>query len=132
MSGKFDDLLNVPWKLHGDDKDGMDCWNLAREVYRRLGKELPRFSYPDPGDDTDTVHDLIMSETMFAERLDQAIPFCFAEFSVFSPRVNHIGVVLEDRDHFIHVLRGGCVSIERLSSFFWKQRLKGFYKWIRT
>lgn len=127
----FDDLLHVPWKLNGNDRKGMDCWNLAAEVYRRLGRSLPEFFYPDPKDDEETVHQLIMKEIEFAERLDQPIPFCFAVFAVYTPRVNHIGVVLEDRDQFIHIFRGGTVSIERLSSVFWKNRLRGFYKWTK-
>ena len=37
---KYDDLLNVPFKLYGRDKDGMDCYGLVLECCRRAGTPL--------------------------------------------------------------------------------------------
>lgn len=40
----YEDLLGAPYREGGRDKDGLDCWGLVLEVFRRLGHALP-----DPG-----------------------------------------------------------------------------------
>lgn len=37
----FNDLIGIPWKMHGRDKTGMDCFGLFIEVQGRLGVEVP-------------------------------------------------------------------------------------------
>ncbi len=37
---KFDDLLEVPYKDFGRDKQGMDCYGFVLELCRRSGKTL--------------------------------------------------------------------------------------------
>lgn len=42
---RYEDLLGVPFKVHGRDKRGMDCYGLVLECLRREGKSLPDFVY---------------------------------------------------------------------------------------
>ena len=37
---KYDDLLNIPFKWRGRDKDGFDCYGVAIECCRRAGTPL--------------------------------------------------------------------------------------------
>lgn len=37
---RYDDLLNVPFKIKGRDKNGFDCYGLALECCRRAGTPL--------------------------------------------------------------------------------------------
>lgn len=41
---KYDDLLSVPYKEGGRDKDGMDCYGYVLELTRRNGKPLKDIS----------------------------------------------------------------------------------------
>lgn len=41
------DLIGIPYKVHGRDKDGMDCYGLAIEVMKRCGITLPDVFYDD-------------------------------------------------------------------------------------
>ena len=126
----YDDLLGVNWKFNGRDKDGIDCWGLAIEVYKRNGRVLPEFNVTE--DKSETIQQLVSQEIEFAEKLEQPEPFCFVTFAIGTPYVNHIGIVLEDRDQFIHILRGSQVSIERLSRMSWGQRSRGFFRWKKS
>lgn len=122
----FEDLLGVPWLRGGRDEKGMDCYGLAMEVRKRIGDPVPEYNSPD---DENSVIASFLKEIDVAEKLLQPVPFCFVAFRLFSPYVNHIGVVLNDCDHFIHIIKEETVRIEKLSSFFWKGRIVGFYKW---
>ncbi len=38
---KYDDLLRVPYKAHGKDKSGLDCYGLVYVYAERLGYAMP-------------------------------------------------------------------------------------------
>ena len=44
------------------------------------------------------------------------------------PYVAHMGVVLEDGEHFLHAARKVGVSRERLDNPRWAQRIAGYYR----
>ena len=37
---KYDDLLNIPYKVHGRDRSGYDCYGLVMECCRRCGTPI--------------------------------------------------------------------------------------------
>ncbi len=41
------DLVGIPYRHHGRDSAGMDCYGLVIEVLKRIGKNLPDVFYPD-------------------------------------------------------------------------------------
>lgn len=43
----YEDLLSVPYKEFGRDKNGMDCYGLVLEMCRRNGTPLLDFVYHD-------------------------------------------------------------------------------------
>ena len=47
---KYDDLLNIPYKPHGRDRNGYDCYGVVIECCRRAGTPLH-----DPYYESDTV-----------------------------------------------------------------------------
>jgi cell wall-associated NlpC family hydrolase len=56
-------------------------------------------------------------------------PGCLVLFCMKRPYSTHIGIVLDDCNQFLHVMRGKDVCIEKLNHPLWKQRVTGFYKW---
>ena len=41
---EFNSYVGLPWREHGRDRDGVDCWGVLRLIYlERLGIELPSY-----------------------------------------------------------------------------------------
>lgn len=58
---KYDDLLNIPYKPHGRDKNGYDCYGLALELCRRAGTPLRDVYYEADTVPQDKLNDYIDS-----------------------------------------------------------------------
>jgi cell wall-associated NlpC family hydrolase len=43
------DLLGIPYKQHGRDKTGFDCYGLVIFLYKRMGRNLPDYLYSKLG-----------------------------------------------------------------------------------
>ena len=101
MTININDLIGVPYKDHGRDLNGMDCYGLAIEVMRRYGYELRDVIYED--------HNLELSRenapTLNVTPLDQAREGAILEMQ-FNNEL-HIGVCISNRE-FIHMTRTGC------------------------
>lgn len=121
---KYIDLLGKPY-----GPDGYDCYSLVRELYKRLDIELPEFISTD---DRCLIHQMINENRILFENLEKSEPYCIVLFTIRPPFISHIGMVLEDCNSFIHVAKGINVSVERLDSLLWKNRIKGFIKWKKN
>lgn len=118
----------IPYKKGGTDiKEGLNCYGLCKEFYKGMGMEIPNYNHPD---ERNLVYAMFIEGMALCDELVSPEPYCFAAFALWRPNyVNHVGIVLENKDNFIHILINKCVSIQRLSDPFYKIRLKGFYKW---
>lgn len=106
----IDDLIGIPYKLHGRNKEGYDCYGLAIEILKRMGYTLP---------------DLYLGEE--SEKLNQVPCGDYSDIVLFydsKGKVNHIGVCL-DKNNFIHCDRYG-VRVSKLSSVKVERR---FFRW---
>ena len=120
------DLLEVPYKLNGRDKTGLDCYGLVVEMFKRNGVTLPDYFYADSDDATITK--LIVDNVEFAEELKRPEPYCAVLFKQHKFGT-HMGVVLSDKRRFIHCAVGKNVSVEKLDGILWRDKIMGFYKW---
>ena len=131
MSDTLDvrDLINLPFKPHGRDREGFDCWGLAMEVNRRMGIRLPDYAY---GEDMEVtlLHKLVSGNKDLILELDRPEPYCLVGFSIIPGYETHIGTVLGDCRRFIHIRRRQRVIISRLNDIVWRRRVRGFYRWI--
>ena len=102
MQVKLDDLLGTPYKDHGRDSSGYDCYGLAIEVARRYGYKLNDVLY-------DSNHDTELSAanipTLNVTRIEAPREGALIEMEWRHEL--HIGVCINERE-FIHMTRTGC------------------------
>lgn len=131
----FDDLIGKPFAYGGRGPEAYDCYGLALEVKRRVSSPLesggdrggvPDFEHPDTPED---IHRVILAARERFSAIPAPAPFCFVTFTVCYPFTSHVGIVLPDCVHFIHILERTSVCIERLDSIAWKRRITGYYEW---
>jgi cell wall-associated NlpC family hydrolase len=135
MKLNYQDLLGAKF-CHGGNSiaEGFDCWSLAREVYRRLGRDLLEYKHlaeqvmADEKFQYDKVDALIRVGAQNFEPLQKPEAYCIVTFILRPPYVTHIGVVLEDKRSFIHILKQSSVAVERLDSLLWATKIDGFWK----
>jgi len=119
------DLIGQPFDLQG--KNGFNCYSLCREVCKRAGITLPE---KQPIVELSDRSDVINGGKVDYIKLEKPEPFCLVTFKIHPKFVTHIGVVLEDCRHFIHILKKKFVVIERLDLSQWRKRLDGFYRFV--
>jgi len=123
--------LGVPFKYGGNSiEEGFDCYNLCRAIYKEIGIDLPAYTYPD-NPEASLIHQLINEGKPLFKQIEKPTPYCLVVFSLRPPYVTHIGVVLEDCIHFIHILEKRSVAKERLDNVFWSKRIRGFYEYCK-
>jgi len=120
---KYEDLIGVPFIDGGRDKSGMDCWGLAREMYRRQGIDIP--DYHVSAVSAVSVASQMGVDVAYWQKLAQPALGCLVLIRL-SPDVwaNHVGIYIGD-GKFIHAYSATGVSIGRLRR--WRSRIVGFY-----
>jgi len=118
------DLIGIPYKAHGRDRLGMDCYGLVIEVLRRKGLTLLDVFYPDTSDETNIEILKILKEGISNTKVDNPEEGDVVEILVHS-QPSHVGVCLGDGT-FIYALRKVGVVIEPLSRY--RHRIKGYYR----
>jgi len=118
------DLIGIPYKDHGRDNSGMDCYGITIEVLRRFGKTMPDVFYADTNNKTN-------EEVLRV--LEKGIPNINIKFPeegavveiIVMGQPSHVGVCLGDGT-FIHALKKIGVVIEPL--FKYEKKIRGFYR----
>lgn len=123
----IEDLLGVPFKIHGRDKSGFDCYGLAIEISKRFGHKLVDMFYDynstnNLQDLNDNTYNITHGSGLI--KTEQPTMSDVLLFFDSKNRTTHIGIYLSD-DNFIHC-DGEGVHISKLSSYF---RKWSAYKW---
>lgn len=115
MSIELNDLIGTPYKDHGRDASGYDCYGLAIEVSRRYGYKLNDIIYEN--------HNIELSAqnvpTLNVTPIDEPREGAIIEMEYGDEL--HVGVCLNARD-FIHMTRQGC-KVNRIGSI----KVRGYY-----
>jgi cell wall-associated NlpC family hydrolase len=127
----FEKYIGIPYKNHGRDFNGADCWGL---VWMFLSNEmfLDYKNIQEYRDDKDifTIERHIISnikeywEPITIPQQGNIVLFRFRD------RLIHMGIVI-DRNSFLHTIKGLNSCVERFSSPKWQTRIGGYYG-IRT
>jgi cell wall-associated NlpC family hydrolase len=119
------DLLGKKFKYGASGPDAYDCKNLMVELYRRKRIEFPDYDSTASTEEQSAAFAEGLSK--FAVKLDAPEEGCLVMFRIIPPYVSHVGMVI-DQYRFIHISRGSSVSVERLDSIQWVDKIAGFYR----
>lgn len=115
MKIQINDLIGAPYKDHGRDASGYDCYGLAIEVSRRFGYKLNDVIYEN--------HNLALSAenvpTLNVTPINEPREGAIIEME-YGNEI-HIGVAINNRE-FIHMTRTGC-RINQIGIF----KIRGIY-----
>lgn len=100
---KYDDLLSVPYKEGGRDRNGMDCYGYVIELTRRNGRPLKDINPPDHMPEVkleealtlENVKEINSDEIQYGDLMQ-----CIHEGNL------HIGFVI-DKNRITHMTRKG-------------------------
>lgn len=130
----FTDLIGVPFKNKGRGMNGMDCYGLVKEVYKRYGYDIPEYDaqYKDYTDMC-KIDKIIKSNTKgypWKEIAEPKAP-CLIAIRFGSPDgvVNHTAVYIGG-GRFIHTREKIGVNIDRISNPAWRKVIVGFYEYV--
>ena len=127
---QYDVYFGIPFKPHGRDFDGCDCYGLIRLVLlHEHNIELP-------------IWNVDYTSTRNHDELNNAISARYCNFDeVAGPRAGdvilmrlgsvfpvHIGVMIDEK-HFLHIREKENVTCCKISDAKWNRRIAGFYRW---
>ena len=126
--GWMNKYIGIPYRDKGRDTSGIDCYGLARLVYKEeLGIDLPSF------DDEYLAHDQNSQSELTARYKEQWQPVDSAQegdLVVFKIAgfESHIGIAINDKQ-FLHARSGQDAAVESFDSYNWKNRVSGFFRY---
>ena len=130
MELELHDLLLAQFSENGDGPMFYNCWNSSREIYKRFGRWLPRYSdYIAAISQRDNLIRTIIDDD-FISISKPEIP-CIVTFrlSRYEPRaITHMGVVISKR-RFFHISKRVGASAIRLDDRRWSKKIEGFYRY---
>lgn len=124
----WNDYVGLPYQEKGRTREGLDCWGLARIVYKeQFDIDLPSFSEAYEFDDDDGIQEAINARREGWISTDSPRPGDIVTFRILG-RLCHIGICAAPGT-FLHISAEKTSSIEKLNSGTWKNRIEGFYRY---
>lgn len=125
--------IKVPFKDHGRDENGCDCWGLVRLIYKKeLAIDLPEFlEYKDIKDGVN-IAEMYKEEHLKWETLELGDE---KEFDVLVFKIlglpTHIAIVIK-KGLMLHCEKGiGTHVSDYYREKQWRDRLKGVYRYAK-
>lgn len=126
------ELLGTPFKDKGrDPKEGLDCWGFLMEIGKRTNTPIPE--YYVSCFDVDTVKETYQQNEkkhFFLEKPEIGCVVAMQCSTKYPSAVNHFGLYL-GKNTFIHAVEGYGVITTKLNDPLYKNKIKGFYRWIQ-
>jgi cell wall-associated NlpC family hydrolase len=127
---KINKYIGIPYKLHGSDFSGCDCYGLVCLFYREeFGIELPSFTnYMDSIQSCSSAleRDKVLFPNELVEKPEVGDIGTFRYFGY----TNHVGVYV-GRNKVLHVMRNIATVAQDLNNPIFKGRLEGWYRYAK-
>jgi cell wall-associated NlpC family hydrolase len=122
------DYIGLPYRLHGRDREGLDCWGMVREVYRdRLDVELPSLAeqYENQIDAEGFANAMVLESPAWeAVTTPQELDVVWCRIAGMEC---HTGIVLHG-GRMLHAMQGNDSHIVDLNSMAWNRRVQACYR----
>jgi len=130
MAISISEFIGLPYKDHGRDWDGIDCWGLVCLAKRELSSTiLPAY------EDYESATNFVELDSLIGSKKDdfESVEFgshTFGDIITFrvAGLVCHVGFVL-DGSRMLHTLEGHNSAVESFDRMLWKKRIDGVYRW---
>lgn len=123
--------IGLPFRCHGRDRTGLDCWGLVRLVMaEQFGVALPSLAteYHRATDGVE-VGRLVLREIPRWDAVEEGEEEAGDVIVLrLRGRPMHVGLVLGD-GHMLHIESGIDSAIERYTGARWAERIFGFYRY---
>ena len=104
-----------------------DCFGLCWEAMRLAGMKIPDYgTRTEPEKIDEYIAKCLARDWQLVEAPE---PGCVVLLSLKRPFVNHMGLMIDDRQ-FLHILPRRRSCIEKINSPQWKHRVMGFAKYV--
>ena len=121
------DLLDKEFAYGGRGPEFYDCYGLIMELHKRIGIELPEYkSEKEPN----LIQLRIIEGRKLFKQLEKPEPHSVVTFFIKPYITSHLGFMLDER-RFIHIMIKSRVTVEKIDSDIWKDRITGYFKWKR-
>lgn len=123
----YNKYVGLPFKARGRSLTGLDCWGLARLVYKDV------FSINLPSFDAEYTDVKATQEEFTAKYREYWEPVTdpkLGDLVLFRilGKVSHVGIYIGN-GKFLHAKQGQLSAIERLDSTAWKHRVSGYVRY---
>lgn len=130
------DYLGIPWKTGGRERDGLDCWGLARLVYAdQLGIPMTEHAntLADHPEVIAQVERVELAQTRAWREIDksEAEDLDGIAFGRPGKGFSHVGIYVKDADAVLQAHRRGCsviTSLQQMHELGWT--LQKFYRHV--
>ena len=127
MELELHDLLLAQFGEDGEGPKEYNCWNLCREIYKRCGKFLPKYSdYIATISERGNLIAAIREDDFI--RLDKPEFLAIVTFQLKPRYITHMGVMI-DKNRFIHARKRAGICVERIDIGQWSKKIEGFYRY---
>jgi len=120
--------IGIPYKLHGRDRLGIDCWGLVRMVLKeQFDINVPSLDGKYEADDEEGVTDLI-DETKALIKAEKVNTPLDGDIVVlrYLGYTTHVGIVVGDC--ILHASGVKMTALQKISSPHMMHRIQGYYR----
>lgn len=125
------DLIGIPFKDGGRDRNGADCWGLFKMAQERFGNHVPDVSvsaFDSPG-----IREAMANQMFLWEPVEDLEPGDAIAMSLdydLPDTVQHFAVYIGD-GKMIHTVKKVGSMMVRIDHPLWKNKIIGAYRWIK-